>query len=592
MTSPELRQTAAGAGPENRLPDAVAGPGNRLPHPGRYAGSRLTGDGRLSPAILGAGLLGGIATTSGIALTATSGWLIVRASERPSILLLLTAIVAVRTFGMARPAFRYWERLRSHDTALADLADRRTTAYRRLIPLTPARLGRRGRADLLTGVVDDLSDVVDAQVRVTVPVLSTLVATVVTAVVLALLAPAAGLVIAAMATLAVPILGLGWWLEKRSQQTLLSARAELSRVTALVSGNAGELQAIGAGDRAQTWLVNAHADLSRAAGRQSRGRALAAGMVLLLTAAGVLVMTMVILPGVGTKMSTPVAALLVLTPIALGDALSTLPDVVRALARSQASAVRLATLLDQQPAVSEAGTESLKTPAGVAPHLAVSALTASWSGTVPDCGPLDLQIPPGTRLAITGPNGCGKSTLLGVLARSLDPTGGSYRLGDRDAVTLELGQARQAFAVLDDEPHLFASTLRANLGLARPGSEDADLIEALDRAGLTPWLTGLGEGLDTVIGAGGRGVSGGERARLGLARALLSRRPVLLLDEPVAHLDRATADAVMGDLTRSATARSVVMVTHRRDGLAGFDRVIDLAAETGDLVTDPAASER
>jgi ABC-type transport system involved in cytochrome bd biosynthesis fused ATPase/permease subunit len=196
---------------------------------------------------------------------------------------------------------------------------------------------------------------------------------------------------------------------------------------------------------------------------------------------------------------------------------------------------------------------------------------------VPDVGPLDLQITPGTRLAITGPNGCGKSTLLAVLSRALDPTGGSYLLGDQEAVRLELGQARETFAVLDDEPHLFASTLRANLALARPGSADADLIEALDRAGLTQWFAELGQGLDTIIGAGGRGVSGGERARLGLARALLSGRPVLLLDEPVAHLDHATADAVMGDLTRSATVQTVVMVSHRRDGLAGFDRVIDLS---------------
>src|SRR5665811_1819988 len=156
---------------------------------------------RTTAAIVGAGLLGDVYKRQGIALTATSGWLIVRASQRPVILLLLTAIVAVRAFGMARPTFRYWERLRSHDAALADLADRRTTAYQRLIPLTPARLGRRGRADLLTGVVDDLSDIVDAQVRVTVPILSALVASAAATIVLAVLSPVAGLVIAAMAAL-------------------------------------------------------------------------------------------------------------------------------------------------------------------------------------------------------------------------------------------------------------------------------------------------------------------------------------------------------------------------------------------------------
>jgi ABC-type transport system involved in cytochrome bd biosynthesis fused ATPase/permease subunit len=168
------------------------------------------------------------------------------------------------------------------------------------------------------------------------------------------------------------------------------------------------------------------------------------------------------------------------------------------------------------------------------------------------------------------------------LARALDPASGSYRLGEQDAQLLDLGQARQVFAVLDDEPHLFASTLRANLELARPGAGDPDLLEALERAGLAQWLAELGQGLDTVIGTGGRGVSGGERARLGLARALLSKRPVLLLDEPVAHLDHATADAVMGDLTHSANGRSVIMVSHRRDGLAGFDRVIDLSRRARD----------
>src|SRR5450759_1575420 len=194
MTAPVPTKTSSSAGPRIRVT-------------------------RPSRSIVGAGLLGGIATTAGIALTATSGWLIVRASERPPILLLLTAIVAVRAFGMARPAFRYWERLRSHDVALADLADRRTAAYERLIPHAPARLGRRGRSDLLTGVVDDLGDVVDAQVRVTVPVLSALVASVVTTTVLTALEPRAGLVIAAMVAVTAGVFALGWRLESHSQQT-------------------------------------------------------------------------------------------------------------------------------------------------------------------------------------------------------------------------------------------------------------------------------------------------------------------------------------------------------------------------------------
>jgi len=302
--------------------------------------------------------------------------------------------------------------------------------------------------------------------------------------------------------------------------------------------------------------------------------------LLVLTAAGTVAMTAVILPAVGTTISTPLAALLVLTPLALGDAFATLPDTVRALARSQASAVRLQALLDQQPAVGGTGDQPLQARDGIPPLVSARDLTAAWSGAVPQVGPLDLRVEPGTRLAITGPNGCGKSTLLAVLARALDPSGGRYRLGEQDVLALELGQARQLFAVLDDEPHLFASTLRANLELARPGAGDPELVEALDRAGLGGWFAELGQGLDTIIGTDGRGVSGGERARLGLARGLLSRRPVLLLDEPVAHLDHATAEAVLGDLTRSTTGQSVVMVSHRRDGLAGFDRVIDLSRET------------
>src|SRR5699024_9654189 len=235
-------------------------PPGRAPRPGRPAPRpRTPGGGQVSPPVisrglLAAGLLGGVATAAGIALTTTSGWLIVRADQRPQILTLLTAIVAVRAFGLARPVFRHWERLRSHDVALGDLARERTRTYASLIPLTPARLGSRGRADVLTGVVDDLSDVVEASVRVTVPAISALVAGVLAAALTAAVDARVGLVLASMLSAALPVAVLADRLETRSQTEVLTARAEVARVAQLVSGHADELRGIGGTATATGWL--------------------------------------------------------------------------------------------------------------------------------------------------------------------------------------------------------------------------------------------------------------------------------------------------------------------------------------------------
>src|SRR4051812_26958172 len=219
------------------------------------------------------GLLGGIATAAGMALTAASGWLIVRAAERPIILTLLTVIVAVRTFGIARPVFRYWERLPSHDAALAMLAERRTSAYAALIPLTPARLGRRRRSDVLTGVVDDLTDVVDAQVRVAVPVISTAVAGCLAIVLTMVLSLPVGLVMLGLGVAVCLISTLAAHLESRSLPELLAARAEVTRVSELMASQSAELRAVGGWATALGWLDEAHASLDRVTRRISAGRA-------------------------------------------------------------------------------------------------------------------------------------------------------------------------------------------------------------------------------------------------------------------------------------------------------------------------------
>ncbi|WP_083542282.1 thiol reductant ABC exporter subunit CydC [Kribbia dieselivorans] len=526
--------------------------------------------------ILG-GLLGGIATAAGIALTATSGWLIVRASERPQILLLLTAIVGVRTFGLARPVFRYWERLVSHDGSLRDLAERRAATYAALVPLTPARLGRRRRSDVLNGIVDDLTDVVEASVRVTVPVFSAAVAGIIAAIVTVLFNPGVGAVLAAMLVACALLFVLSWRLECAAQDDLLAARAEVTRVSTLVADHAGDLQAIGGQADALSWVWQADARVRTATSRQSRGRALTAALLLVITGVATIAAAYLAQRS-GSHIA--IVAMLTLIPVATGEALGVLTEATRALARAQGSARRLDAMLDQTPAVADPAA----TPGLIAAHpdghdLALADVTASWDGTGDHLPPTSLDLSAGDRIAVVGPNGSGKSTLLAVLVRHLDPTAGRYALGGADTARIPLAQARAAFALVDDEPHIFATSVRNNLRLAdATQAGDTAIRDALTAAGLAMWLDGLDEGLDTRLGAGGRGVSGGERARLAVARAVLSDRPVVALDEPTAHLDTTTARAVLADVLTATAGRTVVMVTHHHADREGFDRTLELSS--------------
>ncbi|MBK6888259.1 MAG: thiol reductant ABC exporter subunit CydC [Tetrasphaera sp.] len=534
---------------------------------------------RLTRPLVLAGVIGGLALASGVALTATSGWLIVKASEKPIIQTLLAAIVAVRAFGMTRPAFRYWERLRTHDAALADLAERRIDTYAALIPLTPARLGRRGRADLLTGVVDDLDDIVGAQIRVTVPGLSALVAWGLATAVTAGFDWRVGAWIAGLGVVVTGLAALAERLESAGLAELTHARADVGRIAGLLTGQASEIAAINAGPDLQAELAAAQRVWVATTLRQARGRALAAGTILVSVAATTVGVALSL--GGAARHTAPVAALLVLTPVAVADALTPLAEAARALARARGSAVRLRGVLDQTPAVaSVTGTEDMAASEGEARHtdIAVRAVSARWTPERPlALAPLDLDLPAGTHLAVVGPNGAGKSTLLAVLARHLDPESGTVTIDDTPISGMPLASARARVAVVDDSPHVFGSSLRENLKLAAGGvASDAEITAALGRAGLGGWLDRLPDGLDTRLGAGGRGMSGGEQARLGLARALLSERPVVLLDEPVAHLDSVTAREVLDDLLAASSDRTLVMVSHREDGRDGFARTLHL----------------
>ena len=189
---------------------------------------------------------------------------------------------------------------------------------------------------------------------------------------------------------------------------------------------------------------------------------------------------------------------------------------------------------------------------------------------------LDLRLEPGRRIALVGESGAGKTTVTRLLFRFLDPESGRVTIDGRDVRQMRQEDVRGTFALAGQEAHVFNSTIRENLLLARPGAGDAELADTLQRTRLADWVGSLPLGLDTLVGEGGSRLSGGQRQRLVLARALLVDAPVLVLDEPTAHLDTETAQALMRDVFESAGDRSVLLITHRTEGLDLVDEIVEL----------------
>jgi len=209
--------------------------------------------------------------------------------------------------------------------------------------------------------------------------------------------------------------------------------------------------------------------------------------------------------------------------------------------------------------------------------LSVEGLTVRYPDRPsPALNGVSLTVEPGEILALTGPSGCGKSTLLGVLLGFVEPTAGSVRIGDKDLADLEPGAWRSQLSWVPQRPHLLAASIGENIRLGRPGASLRQVEAAVAAAGLTALVAGRPDGLQTMLGDRGLGLSVGERQRVGLARAFLRDTPLLLLDEPTANLDGATEAEVLDALRRIVRGRTVVLVAHRPALAAIADRVLEL----------------
>lgn len=539
--------------------------------------------------LAGAVLLSAGATGAAIALLATSGYLISRAAQRPMLIGLMVTITAVRAFGISRAALRYAERLVSHDLALRRLGRLRADLYRRLAPLGPGDLRSHGRGDLLARFVADVDTLQDSHLRVLIPVL--VAATVIAG------AGGAGLLMLGdggavlIAALGLTALVTTWASSAAAASAARRQAAARGRLTAelieSIDGSA-ELALADRGAERVARLRTIDSDLSRLARRDALASSVASSLHSLLTGAGLIAVLVVSIEGVRSgRLAGVLLAGVAFLFLGAGEALLPLPAAARRARACTAAASRLEEIRARRPAVTDPPAPE-RLPEGGA--LALRDVEVRYEpGGTPVLERVSAQLNPGERVALVGQSGAGKTTLAELLVRFLDPGRGLVTLGGVDLRRLGLDDVRSAVLLSDQDAHLFNTTIRENLLLARRAASDAELRRALEAVELDAWVASLADGLDTRVGQQGELVSGGQRQRLALARALLSDARFLILDEPFAHLDAALARRVMRRVLEAAGERGLLVITHATDALDGFDRVLVL--EHGGLRAIPQPAD-
>lgn len=481
-------------------------------------------------------LLGTLALASGIALTATSAWLIAKAAEQPPILTLAVAIVGVRTFGLGRAGLRYAERLVTHDAAFRQAADLRVRLWQRLVALGPARTAELTRGEGLRRLVDDVDAVRDFTPRVKIPPIVAAAVCVMAVTIQTVIEPVAGLSLAAAALIGgigAPVLGRA--LERRATAKLAEERRAVAEKVLTLLEALPELIAFGAHREKLAELKAIDEKLAKRAKRQAFGAGAATGLITLVTGMAALV---------GATYGNPVLALI---PLALAEALNMLPPALQhrdALRKAEARAQIGHVEPSAQPKQGN--------------RISLKGVDVRWPGAdEPSLRNVTLDIPTGSHVAVLGPSGAGKSTLLALLLGFLNAERGTAEVPER-------------VAWCPQEPQLVSTTIRENLRLGDPDAQDDQLKQALTAAGLPHWA----KTLDRRVGA----VSGGEADRLALARALVAVKnaDLVVLDEPTAHLDIPTAKAVLGNVAKTLEGRTLVHVTHRPEEAAAADLVIRL----------------
>ncbi len=523
--------------------------------------------------------VGSLGLGASVALTSTSAWLIARASQMPHVLTLSVAATAVRLFGISRSVLRYVERLVSHGVALGGMASLREQVYQQLADSPVESVASLRRGDLLVRTGADVDSVGDVIVRGLMPAAVGAVVSIGTVAFMAWLLPPAAAILAvclAFAFTAGPYLAAR--AARRAELAQIQERAELASTALTMVQGGAELAVWGRLDVLRGQLGRQEERLERLRGQAAVPAALAAGMDTLGMALATLGAIVVGIPALTAgNLGAVELAVVVLTPLAAFEATANLPAAATQLVRSAGAAERIMALLD---AGGEAAPRTRQLPASATPRLVATDLAVAWpAGPVVARG-IELEVEPGRAVAIVGTSGIGKTTLLSTLAGLLPPREGSVELDGHPLSEVARSSAASHVAMTAEDAHIFATSVLENLRVARGDVTEEEAEALLARAGLGEWLAGLPDGVHTLLDSDAANVSGGERRRLLIARALASPAPILLVDEPTEHLDPATARTLMEDLlalahpTDGSAPRGVVLVTHHLGELGGADEVL------------------
>jgi thiol reductant ABC exporter CydC subunit len=521
--------------------------------------------------------LGAGAVAAAIGLIATSAWLISRSSERPRESAVAVAIVGVQFFALARGLCRYGERLVGHDAAFRVLSRLRVGVYERLERLAPLGLPAFASGDLLARLIHDVDSLQDLLLRVVPPFAIALIVGAGTVALLWWMLPAAGLILLlALLFAATLVPWLTGALSARAEARQAAARARLTSAVVDLLEGAPELLINGATAAQLERTSAADAQLTRIARASARTAGVGQGLTSLCSG---LAMWGALLVGVAAvhdgRLDGVLLAGLALIPLVAFELVSGLPAAAQTLQRVRRSAARVIEVLDTPAPVAEpAHPRALPPPPAV---LKVEGLRYRYAGAQSwALDGVDLDLAPGRRVAVVGASGAGKSTLAGVLLRFLPYEHGSVTLGGVQIAELDGDAHRRVVGLVAQDAHIFDSTLGENLLLARREATPRELREALAEAQLLAWADSLPAGLATDVGERGARMSGGQRQRLAIARALLADFPVLILDEPAEHLDTATGDALVADLLAVTGSRATLLITHRLIGLEAVEETLVL----------------